>query len=64
MPITAIKVILVPKIEYTSHLEDIGWQQFVNEDEISGTTGEKRRIEAIKLKLKILRIVIYNTVPI
>jgi len=34
---------------YRSHLADIGWQCFVSPGNISGTTGESRRMEAIQL---------------
>lgn len=52
LPITAIKIMLVPKIEYSSHLADVGWQSAVAENEISGTVGEERQIEAVKICLK------------
>lgn len=52
LPITALRIVLVPKIEYSAHLKDKGWQNPVNENETSGTIGESRRIEAVKLELK------------
>ncbi len=39
-------------IYYRSHLQNIGWEQKWKQDgEISGTTGEARRLEAIEIKL-------------
>ena len=37
---------------YSSHVEDYGWQNFVNSGEVSGTTGKSKRIEGIKIKLE------------
>ena len=39
------------KILYSSHVQEIGWTSYVKENEISGTTGKSKRLEAIKLKL-------------
>lgn len=36
-------------LSYQSHLMDIGWQGFVNANNISGTTGQARRVEAIQI---------------
>ena len=38
-------------IEYTSHVQSIGWQDSVKDGEISGTEGKSKRLEAIKIKL-------------
>ena len=38
-------------IKYSSHVSNIGWQDYVDEGEMSGTTGRALRIEAIKIKL-------------
>ena len=37
-------------LKYKSHLQDIGWTDFVNEGEVTGTTGESRRLEAIPIE--------------
>ena len=37
-------------IEYSSHVQNIGWQNYIKEG-ISGTTGESLRLEAIKIKV-------------
>ena len=38
-------------IEYSTHVQDIGWQTSVKNGKIAGTTGESKRVEAIKIKL-------------
>lgn len=40
-----------PYINYSSHIQNIGWQDWVSKSTISGTTGESLRMEAIKLQL-------------
>jgi uncharacterized protein YjdB len=34
---------------YRSHIQDIGWQGYVNVGQISGTVGQSKRIEAIQI---------------
>lgn len=41
-----------PSVVYESHLADIGWTPSVSNGAMSGTTGEARRMEAIKISLK------------
>lgn len=36
-------------ITYQTHVQNIGWQSNKDEDEISGTTGQELRLEAIKI---------------
>lgn len=38
-----------PKVKYRGHLEGIGWQEWKHDGEMSGTEGEKRRLEAIQI---------------
>ena len=38
-----------PDLQYQVHLENIGWQNIQDASEIAGTTGEGRKLEAIKL---------------
>ncbi len=40
-----------PSIEYQTHIECIGWQESKNDGDISGTTGQSKRIEAIKMNI-------------
>ena len=37
---------------YSSHVEDYGWQVWKSNGELSGTSGEAKRLEAIKIKLE------------
>ena len=50
-------------VSYSSHVEYIGWQDYVKDGELSGTTGQSKRIEAIKIKLdtKLGGSISYNT---
>ena len=51
---TSVKTIKLDKdtlgITYKSHIQDIGWQGYVKDGEISGTTGKSKRLEAIQIK--------------
>ena len=38
-------------LSYRVHIQDIGWQEWKKNGEIAGTTGQKKRIEAIEMKL-------------
>jgi hypothetical protein len=38
-------------ILYQVHLQDIGWQEWKKNGEIAGTTGQRKRVEAIQIKL-------------
>ena len=42
----------INSISYSSHVSDIGWMKYVNNGEMSGTTGESRRLESFKVKLQ------------
>lgn len=41
-----------PSIEYSSHVQSDGWQDWETEGAVSGTTGESKRLEAIKVRLR------------
>jgi uncharacterized protein YjdB len=41
-----------PSISYESHVKDVGWQSPVKDGELSGTTGKKLRMEALKIRLE------------
>ena len=36
---------------YQSHVQDIGWMNWVADGALSGTTGQSKRMEAIKIRL-------------
>lgn len=38
-----------PVVQYSAHVQDIGWQSAVAGGSTSGTTGEGKRIEAVKI---------------
>ena len=38
-------------IYYRAHVSNIGWQNWVKNDEIAGTTGKSLPIEAVQIKL-------------
>ena len=40
------------KVLYSAHVQNIGWQNYVRNGEIIGTTGRGLRIEAIKISLR------------
>lgn len=39
------------KVSYSTHIQGIGWQAYRSDGALSGTTGQSRRIEAIKIKV-------------
>ena len=38
-------------IRYSTHVQDYGWQDFVENGAVSGTVGELKRLEAIRIEL-------------
>lgn len=38
-------------ISYTTHVQDIGWQNYVQDGRMAGTQGQAKRLEGIKIKL-------------
>lgn len=38
-------------IQYRTHVKDKGWLNWVSNGTVSGTTGQKRQMEAIQIKL-------------
>ena len=49
--INMVKAANTPHLTYTSHVQDIGWQDYVQEGEQSGTSGQSLRLEGIKINL-------------
>ena len=56
MRLEGIEIRIVDKIDngefsvrYTTHVQDIGWMGYKNQPEMSGTTGQLRKVEAIKI---------------
>ena len=51
---TASCIVLVPldlSVKYRTHVQDYGWQGYVSNGTMSGTSGESKRLEAIKIGL-------------
>lgn len=40
-----------PKVRYQTHVQDIGWQDKVSDGATAGTTGQNKRLEAVKIAL-------------
>ncbi|EFM66887.1 C39 family peptidase [Enterococcus faecalis] len=40
-----------PNVNYQTHVQEIGWQGFVKNGEIAGTSGKNLQLEAIKINL-------------
>ena len=40
-----------PSISYQTHVQDYGWQSWKSNGEVSGTVGQSKRLEGIKIKL-------------
>ena len=38
-------------IQYMSHIQDIGWDSWKEEGEVSGTANGQKRLEAVKIRL-------------
>ncbi len=39
------------KVKYSTHVQDIGWMQYKGDGSTSGTTGQSKRLEGIKVEL-------------
>lgn len=40
-----------PSLSVTAHVSDIGWQSSVGSNEVAGTTGQARKLEALKISV-------------
>lgn len=41
----------VPSVQYQTHVQSIGWQGYKRDGQVSGTFGQAKRLEGIRLKL-------------
>lgn len=48
----SLRVATNPKVIYSTHVQSYGWQDSVSEGQASGTTGEAKRLEGIKIDIK------------
>ena len=39
------------QVRYQTHIQGIGWQDYVKNGEMSGTTGQSKRLEGINIQL-------------
>ena len=39
-------------IEYSTHVQNLGWQDYVSDGVLSGTSGKRLRLEGIKIRLQ------------
>ncbi len=44
--------VIAPSVSYSTHIQDFGWMQSVDNGALSGTSGNAKRLEAIKIQLK------------
>ena len=61
--INIVKAVSTPHITYTSHVQEIGWQDYVQEGEQSGTSGQSLRLEGIKIKTITVSIAVRTDPP-
>ena len=40
-----------PSLQYTTHVQDYGWQTYVTDGQMAGTSGEGKRLEGIIIQL-------------
>ena len=41
-----------PVVEYSGHVQNIGWKSYVSDGETAGTYGQSLRVEALKIRVK------------
>jgi beta-N-acetylglucosaminidase/uncharacterized protein YjdB len=49
---TARPLVVDPSVVYSTHVQDYGWLKEVSNGQLSGTEGQAKRMEAIKISLK------------
>ncbi len=45
-------LVKIPTVEYTTHVQNVGWQEYVADGKMAGTSGLGLRLEGIKIRLK------------
>ncbi|MEH7494827.1 N-acetylmuramoyl-L-alanine amidase [Neobacillus niacini] len=50
-PAPALSAVENPSISYAAHVQDIGWQNKVSDGNMSGTEGQAKRLESIKISV-------------
>ena len=51
LPITALQVVLAPKVEYMAHVAQKGWLGYVSDGKTAGTTGQDTAMQAVRIRL-------------
>jgi transglutaminase/protease-like cytokinesis protein 3 len=41
----------VIEVRYQAHVQDVGWMGWVQNDQVAGITGQKKRLEAVRIEL-------------
>ena len=41
----------IPSVLYQTHIQTYGWQEYVKDGEMSGTSGESKRLEGIRIRI-------------
>lgn len=49
---TIVETQAVPSVLYVTHVQTVGWMNYVNDGQLSGSTGKSYRLEGIKIKLE------------
>ena len=50
--LTKVVVNTNPSVTYQTHVQDYGWQEWKNNGEMSGASGQSKRLEGINIKLQ------------
>lgn len=48
----SVEVAELPKISYQVHIQNIGWQEYVGDSDVAGTSGLNLRLESLKINLQ------------
>ena len=48
----SMKKTINPTVSYSTHVQSIGWQDSVKNGDLSGTVGQRKRLEAIKIDIE------------
>ena len=46
----------MPTVKYQTHIQDVGWQAYKSNGQMSGTEGQSKRLEGIKIQAENLKI--------
>ena len=46
-----VKAATTPSVSYRTHVQNVGWQNYVSNGAMAGTTGKSLRLEGINIKI-------------